>query len=129
MPLTLSYLQQKAVVAQYIHPPGYVYQMPGEFYSTRYHPDDIWLQQQPMVDNVSTQVRIPFCRGEVSYSSFHCTTTFVVISIAPCCLPFLSTFLPLHFLDLSSDNTPILSVVLFVFCNRLISVSQIIYVW
>ncbi|KAI0243421.1 hypothetical protein LSAT2_011522 [Lamellibrachia satsuma] len=46
---------QKAVVAQYIHPPGYVCQLPGEFYSTRYHPDDIWLQQHPQVDTMSTQ--------------------------------------------------------------------------
>ena len=48
---------------------------------------------------------------EASYLSLHCTATFVILTIAPCCWPFLSTFLPpLPFLDLYAHNPPILAV-------------------
>ena len=50
----------------------------------------------------------------------------LLFSIAPCCWPFLSTFLPpLPFLDLSSHNPPILAVVFLVFYNLLVSLSRI----
>ena len=64
----------------------------------------------------------PFSRGEAGQLSFRYTATFVMFSIAPCCWPFLSTFLPpLLFLDLCSDNIPIVGVVFLAFCNLVVS--------
>ena len=42
-----------------------------------------------------------------------------------CCWPFLSTFLPLPFSALSSHDPPILAVAFIVFCNLLVSLSQL----
>ena len=58
----------------------------------------------------------PFCRGETDQLSLRCTATFVILSIALRCWPFLYTFLPsLPFLDISSHNPPILSIYYFSF--------------
>ena len=60
----------------------------------------------------------PFCRRGVCHSSLHCTASYVIFFIAPCCWLFLSTFLlHLPFSSLPSDNPPILAVVFLVFCN------------
>ena len=44
-----------------------------------------------------------FCSGEAGQLSLRCMATYCIVSIAPCCWPFLSTFPPpLPILDLSS---------------------------
>ena len=68
----------------------------------------------------------PFSRGDAGQLSLRCTATLVMFPIAPCCWPYLSTFLPpLPFFDTPSDNPPILPVVFLVFSNLLVSLSQI----
>ena len=78
----------------------------------------------------ASQVRITcsILWGDGGHSPL-CMAAFGIFSIAPCCWIFLSTFLPpLPFLDLSSGNPPILAVVLLVFYNLLVCLSQIFLV-
>ena len=73
--------------------------------------------------------RFPFCRGESGHSSVCCTTVFLIFPSLPVAGLFPSTFLCLlPFLGLSSDNPPILAVVLLIFCNIVVSLSQIFLV-
>ena len=64
-----------------------------------------------------------FCRGEAGQLS-SAVRLLLLFFIAPCFLP--SLLPPLSFLDLSSDNPPILAVAFLVFCNLLlVSVSDL----
>ena len=124
----LNFLRQLSLSAM-THPLASLHQYPlVPFFATlllMFHHGTILLQDRQTVILVLPLVSILL--GEAGQLSRHCTSIFVIFSIASCRWPFLSTDLPvLPFLNLSSGNPPILAVVFSLcLCTLLVSLSQI----